>query len=182
MTFKEKIVKLRKQKGLTQDDFASAVGVSRQAVYKWESGHSYPEAQKLLEIKKLFDISIDDLLDENYEIVLPEKKKKKRLSKEVKAELEAEALAEVSATEAPVAEAAVVEPIAEEVKEEDPAVYVAEEAPVAKEVAPEAAAVVEEAPKEEAAVEEAPIEEKPAVAEDESKKKVGFFGRIFGRK
>ena len=106
MTFKEKIVKLRKQKGLTQDDFASAVGVSRQAVYKWESGHSYPEAQKLLEIKKLFDISIDDLLDDSYEIVLPEKKKKKRLSKEVKAEIEAEALAESTVEESPKEEAA----------------------------------------------------------------------------
>ena len=35
MKFNEKIVKLRKLKGLTQDEFASAVGVSRQAVYKW---------------------------------------------------------------------------------------------------------------------------------------------------
>ena len=48
MTFKEKLVRLRKIKGLTQDEFASAVGVSRQAVYKWESGQSYPEVAKLL--------------------------------------------------------------------------------------------------------------------------------------
>ena len=67
MTFKEKLVKLRKLKGITQDEFASAVGVSRQAVYKWESGQSYPEVSKLLEIKALFNISIDDLLDDNYE-------------------------------------------------------------------------------------------------------------------
>ena len=77
MTFNEKIVKLRKLKGLTQDEFASAVGVSRQAVYKWESGQSYPEVAKLLEIKLLFNVSIDDLLDESYEIAVPEKKKKK---------------------------------------------------------------------------------------------------------
>ena len=75
MTFKEKVVKLRKMKGLTQDEFASAVGVSRQAVYKWESGQSYPEVAKLLEMKILFNISIDDLLDENYEVIVPEKKK-----------------------------------------------------------------------------------------------------------
>ena len=50
MTFKEKLVKLRKLKGITQDEFASAVGVSRQAVYKWESGQSYPEAAKLIEL------------------------------------------------------------------------------------------------------------------------------------
>ena len=104
MTFKEKIIKLRKQKGLTQDDFASAVGVSRQAVYKWESGQSYPEAQKLLEIKKLFDISIDDLLDDSFDVIVPEKKKRRRLPKEVKAEVEAQTLSgEAPATlEAPV--------------------------------------------------------------------------------
>ena len=75
MTFGEKLVRLRKIKTLTQDEFASAVGVSRQAVYKWESGQSYPEASKLLEIKLLFGISIDDLLDDTYEVILPEKKK-----------------------------------------------------------------------------------------------------------
>ena len=63
MTFSEKLVKLRKLKGLTQDEFASAIGVSRQAVYKWECGQSYPEVPKLIEMKKLFGISLDDLLD-----------------------------------------------------------------------------------------------------------------------
>lgn len=82
MTFNEKLVKLRKLKGITQDEFASAVGVSRQAVYKWESGQSYPEVPKLIEMKLLFGISIDDLLDESYEVVLPEKKvRRKRAAK-----------------------------------------------------------------------------------------------------
>ena len=80
MTFKEKLVKLRKLKKITQDEFACAVGVSRQAVYKWESGQSYPEVPKLIEMKHLFGISIDDLLDDNYEVILPEKKKRKRRS------------------------------------------------------------------------------------------------------
>ena len=66
MKFSEKIVRLRKIKGITQDEFANAVGVSRQAVYKWECGQSYPEAMKLIEIKALFGISIDDLLDDTY--------------------------------------------------------------------------------------------------------------------
>ena len=91
MTFKEKVVKLRKMKGLTQDEFASAVGVSRQAVYKWESGQSYPEVAKLLEMKILFNISIDDLLDENYEVIVPEKKKK-RITKQVREKAESEVL------------------------------------------------------------------------------------------
>ena len=109
MTFKEKIIKLRKQKGLTQDEFASAVGVSRQAVYKWESGQSYPEAQKLLEIKKLFDISIDDLLDDSFDVVIPEKKKRRRLPKEIKEQVETE----TAFVEAPVAEEPAVEAPAE---------------------------------------------------------------------
>ena len=94
MTFREKIVKLRKMKGLTQDEFASAVGVSRQAVYKWESGQSYPEVAKLIEIKLLFNISIDDLLDETYEVIVPEKKKKRRISAEEKRRIESEVRAE----------------------------------------------------------------------------------------
>ena len=84
MTFKEKLVILRKSKGLTQDEFASAVGVSRQAVYKWESGQSYPEVPKLLEMKLLFTVSIDELLDDSYDIPLPEKKKRKRTPKAAK--------------------------------------------------------------------------------------------------
>ena len=76
MTFKEKLTVLRKNKGLTQDEFAKAVGVSRQAVYKWENGNSYPEVPKLLEIKALFGISLDDLFDDSYEVAVPEKKKR----------------------------------------------------------------------------------------------------------
>ena len=89
MTFKEKLVRLRKIHSLTQDEFACAVGVSRQAVYKWESGQSYPEVAKLLEIKLLFGISIDDLLDDTFDIPLPPKKRKKRMTKEEKAKAEA---------------------------------------------------------------------------------------------
>ena len=174
MTFKEKLVKLRKLKGLTQDELASAVGVSRQAIYKWESGQSYPEVPKLIELKLIFGISIDDLLDESYEVVLPEKKKRKRLSTEQKAAIEAK----VEAEEAPVAEAA----------PEAPAV---EPAPVVEAPAPEAPAV--EAPVAEAPVVEEPVAETPAVEEsapaapavetpaDEPKKK-GFFSRLFGNK
>ena len=94
MTFREKLVRLRKIKSLTQDEFASAVGVSRQAVYKWESGQSYPEVPKLLEIKLLFGISIDDLLDDTYEVELPEKKRKKRMSRADKERIEAAIRAE----------------------------------------------------------------------------------------
>ena len=154
MTFKEKIVKLRKMKGLTQDEFASAVGVSRQAVYKWECGQSYPEVAKLIEIKMLLGISIDDLLDESYEVIVPEKKRKKRISKAEQAAIEATVAREESEGTKLVA-ATVLEPA--------PAV----EAPVAKEE-PAAAPVVEKAPvvEEEPVVEAAPVvEEAPAAPE-----------------
>jgi len=153
MKFNEKVVKLRKLKGLTQDEFASAVGVSRQAVYKWESGQSYPEVPKLLEMKLLFGISIDDLLDENYEVILPEKTKKKRISREKKAEIEAIVNSEKAETV--------------EVKEEP--TFVA--APIAE----------EEPLKEETVVSE---KETVEIKEEETvkKKKVGFFGRLFGRR
>ena len=126
MTFSEKLVVLRKIKHLTQDEFASAVGVSRQAVYKWESGQSYPEVQKLLEMKMLFGISIDDLLDDTFEIELPKKKRKKRMTKEEKAKIEAEVNAEEKVAEAPATE---------EVKEEAaPVVEEVKAAPVVEEV------------------------------------------------
>ena len=158
MTFKEKVVKLRKLKGLTQDEFASAVGVSRQAVYKWESGQSYPEVAKLLEMKILFNISIDDLLDENYEVVVPEKKKK-RVPKEVKKEIEAAVAEAVPASE------------------EEPALVAEEPAPISAEpVIEEVASAVakEEAP--------TPAAEEIADESDKEEKKVGFFGRFFKRK
>ena len=172
MTFKEKLVKLRKLKGLTQDELASAVGVSRQAVYKWESGQSYPEVPKLVELKLIFGISIDDLLDESYEVVLPEKKKRKRLSTEQKAAIEAK----VEAEEAPAVEEPAVEPAPEA-----PAAEPVVEAPVAEAPAEEAP-VVEPAPEAPAAPAPAEAVETPAPVAEEPAKKKGFFSRLFGNK
>ena len=165
MKFNEKIVRLRKIRGITQDEFASAVGVSRQAVYKWESGQSYPEVAKLLEIKLLFNISIDDLLDDNFDIAMPEKKKKKRLPKAEVKKIEAEVKREI---EAP---APVEEPV--EVIEEV-------EAPVAETVTAEVAPNVEVEP--EAAKEEIAPTADEAEGEVADEKKRGFFGRLLGRK
>lgn len=78
MKYNEKIVALRKANGFTQEGFARAVGVTRQAVYKWEVGDSYPEAEKLMAIKQLFGISIDDLLDDSYEVIVEKAKKPAR--------------------------------------------------------------------------------------------------------
>ncbi len=65
MTFGEKLSRLRKESNYTQEELAEALGVSRQAVSKWESDISYPETQTLLEIGKIFDCSMDYLLKNN---------------------------------------------------------------------------------------------------------------------
>lgn len=62
MDFREKLQTLRKEKGYSQEQLADILGVSRQAVSKWESGTSYPETDKLIEISKLFHVSLDELL------------------------------------------------------------------------------------------------------------------------
>ena len=71
MEFYEKLIRLRKSRRMTQSDLAAVLGVSRQAVYKWECGQSYPEAMKLVSLKQLFGISIDDLLDPDYAVEAP---------------------------------------------------------------------------------------------------------------
>ncbi len=62
MEFKDTIYKIRKKYNMTQEQFADEFKVSKQAVQKWESGASYPEVSKLVEISKRFDISLDGLL------------------------------------------------------------------------------------------------------------------------
>lgn len=64
MSFKEKLQKMRKERGYSQEQLADIIGVSRQAVSKWESGMSYPETEKLIELSKLFSMSLDELLKE----------------------------------------------------------------------------------------------------------------------
>ena len=62
MEFGEKLHELRKRKGLTQEELAEALYVSRTAVSKWESGRGYPSIDSLKEISKYFSVSIDHLL------------------------------------------------------------------------------------------------------------------------
>jgi len=62
MKFNEKIQELRRKKGLSQEQIADVIGVSRQAVAKWECGNNYPEVDKLIELSNLFEVSIDKLL------------------------------------------------------------------------------------------------------------------------
>ena len=63
--FNENIVRLRKLNQMTQEDIAEEVGVSRQAVAKWESGETIPDLEKCKLLAELFGVSLDDLA--NYE-------------------------------------------------------------------------------------------------------------------
>ena len=60
--FSKSFLSLRKNLGLTQEKIAGMLGVSRQAVQKWENGTSMPDAEKLIEIAGVFDVSLDYLI------------------------------------------------------------------------------------------------------------------------
>lgn len=62
MDFAEKLQALRKNSGLTQEELAERIGVSRQAVAKWEAGQAYPEIEKLIALSDFFKINLDRLL------------------------------------------------------------------------------------------------------------------------
>lgn len=68
MTLGEKLSKLRKENNYTQEQLADVLGVSRQAISKWESNITYPETDKLIRISELFHCSLDYLLKETEEI------------------------------------------------------------------------------------------------------------------
>lgn len=62
MNFGEKLFKLRKEKGLSQEALAQHLGTTRQAVSKWENNQGFPETEKLLQLSNIFEVSTDFLL------------------------------------------------------------------------------------------------------------------------
>lgn len=90
MNFAEKLIALRKGRELTQEQLAEQLNVSRQSVSKWESGQVVPEVEKIVELSRVFDISIDHLLkpselDElSVKTQMLEQQQKKMLTREQK--------------------------------------------------------------------------------------------------
>ena len=80
MEFHEKLQELRKSRGLTQEELAEALFVSRTAISKWESGRGYPSIDSLKEISSYFSVSIDDLLSGEQLISIAEKENKSNLN------------------------------------------------------------------------------------------------------
>ncbi len=74
MKLSDKLIELRKAKGWSQEDFAEKLDVSRQAISRWENGTALPDAQNIMRISKLFDVTTDYLLNDDHEgeINIPE--------------------------------------------------------------------------------------------------------------
>ena len=72
MNFNEKLQELRKKKGLTQEELAKSLYVSRTAISKWESGKGYPSIDSIKDIAKFFDVTIDQLLSSNQLLLVAE--------------------------------------------------------------------------------------------------------------
>ena len=80
MEFHEKLQELRKSRGLTQEELAEALFVSRTAISKWESGRGYPSIDSLKEISRYFSVSIDELLSGDQLVLIAEKENKSNLN------------------------------------------------------------------------------------------------------
>ncbi len=79
MEFNEKLQELRKGKGLTQEELAEALYVSRTAISKWESGRGYPSIDSLKEISKFFSVTIDELLSSEKIVNIAERENKSNI-------------------------------------------------------------------------------------------------------
>ena len=78
MIFGEKLRKLRTDRGLTQDDLAEKIYVTRTAISKWESDRGYPNIDSLKAISKFFSVSIDDLLSPDEVLTIAEQDNKQK--------------------------------------------------------------------------------------------------------
>lgn len=67
MKLYDKLIALRKEKGWSQEDFAEKLNVSRQAISRWENGTALPDAQNILQISRLFGVTADYLLNDDFD-------------------------------------------------------------------------------------------------------------------
>ena len=79
MEFNEKLKELRSSRGLTQEELAEALFVSRTAVSKWESGRGYPSIDSLKEISTFFSVTIDELLSGEKLVSIAKKENKSNI-------------------------------------------------------------------------------------------------------
>ena len=80
MEFHEKLQQLRRQRGMTQEELAGALFVSRTAVSKWESGRGYPSIESLRQIAKFYSVTLDELLSADEVLCLAEADRRKQVT------------------------------------------------------------------------------------------------------
>ena len=78
MEFNEKLQELRKRKGITQEELAESLYVSRTAISKWESGKGYPNIESLKAIAKFFLVTLDELLSPDEILTIAEEDSKRK--------------------------------------------------------------------------------------------------------
>ena len=78
MEFNEKLQELRKQKGLTQEELAASLYVSRTAISKWESGRGYPNIESLKDIANFFSVTVDELLSTDDVLTIAEEDSRRK--------------------------------------------------------------------------------------------------------
>ncbi len=78
MEFNQKLQELRKQKGITQEELATNLYVSRTAISKWESGRGYPNIESLKAIAKFFSVTVDSLISTNEILLIAEEDNKQK--------------------------------------------------------------------------------------------------------
>ena len=81
--FSENLKKIRKDNNLSQEQLADEIGVSRQAISKWESAVAYPEMDKIIILSEKFNLNIDDLLHKDIREVKGEEESKKNINKHI---------------------------------------------------------------------------------------------------
>lgn len=81
MNFADNLKKIRKEQNLSQEQIAERLGVSRQSVSKWESGQAYPEMDKMIQLCQMFNLNIDELLNQDIKELNSNKQAKTSLNK-----------------------------------------------------------------------------------------------------
>ncbi|MGE7860959.1 helix-turn-helix domain-containing protein [Bacillus mobilis] len=65
MSLGQQLKRLRESKGFSQEDVAKKIGVTRQAVYKWENDKSYPDIENLILLSEMYNVTLDELIKGN---------------------------------------------------------------------------------------------------------------------
>lgn len=84
MNFSNNLIQLRKNEKMSQEALADKIGVTRQTIYKWETSATYPEMDKLIDLAKIFNVSVDYLINGDIEEPEEESLSKEEIIKKVK--------------------------------------------------------------------------------------------------